>query len=746
MPWDYAIDAANQTATQPSSTTSATPTYDGSFWDQAKLQALLAQTPAGADGRKVLGDDRMLSVLNPLQGLTVKSSIPGGQVYDGGDSGTFHEQAGETIYQDSLGRTYRQTGTDANGAPLVQYFENNGGGFQNPTGSTQDRMQPTYRIDAQGNATPVSAGGTYKASDWVSSGRDAAMILGTVLAAGAGGAALAGAGGGTGGAGAAAAAGAGGGASGLSSAEIAAIYGNAGYGATMTSAQISAFDAALAAGGTTAEASAAASAVGSGGGSAAGTGGVAAGAAPGGTTAAGGTVANTAATNPALIDSAMGTPGYGASSAGAGGGAGTLSAATTSALETAAKSAGQSVMDFAKSPAGLKLIAAGVAAAAGSAGASGGGGGGGSTAAQQGVAASQQALSADQIAFNKKAYEDSAATRDAAAAGALKAQTGQLGTQTMQGAIASDYNDYNKSTLRPLEQKIVADAQAYDTPGRRADAIAGSTSDVEQAYKSANDANMRAQQRMGVTPGSGRMQSLMADQTIAKANAIAGGSATAVRNVEATGATRMADAAKMLSYVPGAQVSAANSSTNAGSAASGSGATAVADKGAGVTNVNAGYAGASSANNSAGNLYGQAADLNNKVTTQDAATNAALGNAVGTYLGSAQGQQNISDLSNWISDEGKKKNTGKRGNRMQALAQINKTPVDTGWSYDEKKGGPPDGGRKHTGAMAQAVRRTMGDAVAPGGKSISPMDMNGKMMLAMQALSAKVDKLEKRAA
>ena len=68
-----------------------------------------------------------------------------------------------------------------------------------------------------------------------------------------------------------------------------------------------------------------------------------------------------------------------------------------------------------------------------------------------------------------------------------------------------------------------------------------------------------------------------------------------------------------------------------------------------------------------------------------------------------------------------------------------------GWSYDPAKGAPDDGGQKHTGPMAQQVRRTMGDQVAPGGKAIDIPSLNGKMMAAIQALSKQVKTLQRSA-
>lgn len=245
---------------------------NGAYYDPAKLAAAMQGQGAGADGRTVLGNDAWMQILNSINGVTLSQAADPGHLVSGGDSqDPFMSQATQAIYKDAQGRSYRQVGTDpASGQPLIQYTDNSGGGWQNPTGNSGDRVQPTYKLDAQGNATPVSSGAEYKPSTWVSSGRDAAKILGTVLAAGGAGAALGGTGGfGTGaattggsslptfagnaagtslggagggggiagnvgaqvaaaqGAGAAGAAG-----GGMSSADLAALYGGSGYGAT----------------------------------------------------------------------------------------------------------------------------------------------------------------------------------------------------------------------------------------------------------------------------------------------------------------------------------------------------------------------------------------------------------------------------------------------------------------------------------------------------------------------------------
>jgi hypothetical protein len=48
--------------------------------------------------------------------------------------------------------------------------------------------------------------------------------------------------------------------------------------------------------------------------------------------------------------------------------------------------------------------------------------------------------------------------------------------------------------------------------------------------------------------------------------------------------------------------------------------------------------------------------------------------------------------------------------------------------------------------MAQRVRQTMGEEVAPGGKAIDVVSMNGKLIAGMQALTKRVARIEQRVA
>lgn len=178
----------------------------GAFYDPAAVAAAQAAATPQSDGRTILGDADWLKLLNPVNGLTKQynaatangmssadyAALRQTLISQGGDVSFMPATQTPDTYKDAQGRNYNVVGTDANGNPLIRYADIDGGGFRNPTGSDKDHVQATYSLDAQGNAVPVSAQTSYDPSQWVSSGRDAAKILGTVLSAGAAGAALGG--------------------------------------------------------------------------------------------------------------------------------------------------------------------------------------------------------------------------------------------------------------------------------------------------------------------------------------------------------------------------------------------------------------------------------------------------------------------------------------------------------------------------------------------------------------------------
>jgi hypothetical protein len=219
----------------------------------------------------------------------------------------------------------------------------------------------------------------------------------------------------------------------------------------------------------------------------------------------------------------------------------------------------------------------------------------------------------------------------------------------------------------------------------------------------------------------------MEDAALQKAKAEAGATTSAVKNVEQQGYARKMDASGLGMGVVSNQATQQNIATNTGNSAVGASGAALGANQSGTQIMGQGFGTALQGMGQSGQLYGQAAGIKNQANQ-----NALLGS-----LGQAAGAAAM-----FFSDEDMKKNTDKPVDTKKALEEVNATPVKDGWSYDPKKGGPADGGRKRTGPMAQRVRATMGETVAPGGKVIDMISMNGKLMAGMQELTKRVKNLE----
>jgi hypothetical protein len=325
-------------------------------------------------------------------------------------------------------------------------------------------------------------------------------------------------------------------------------------------------------------------------------------------------------------------------------------------------------------------------------------------------------------------YARTAGQRDAAAATANQVSQAQLTALNKNTALADEYAAYNRETFRPLEKGIVADAQAYDTPERRMQAQAEAQADVERAVTGQRDATMRATRRMGATPSSGRALAMTTALDLGAAKLKAGASQQAVKNVEQQGYARRMDAASLGRNLPGNQATSQSIATTAGNSASSNAMAALNAQQSGAAMMGQGFNTAIQGNQSAGNLYGQAAQIQAQ-SGADLGGIASLAKA-GGYLYS-------------LSDQTKKRKTGRMADGAQALQEVQATPVHDGWEYDPAKGGPDDGGQPHTGPMAQDVQRTMGDDVAPGGTMIDVVNVMGKTLAATQELAKRVGRMEK---
>ncbi len=337
-------------------------------------------------------------------------------------------------------------------------------------------------------------------------------------------------------------------------------------------------------------------------------------------------------------------------------------------------------------------------------------------------AAEEQAkIAKESLEFSKGVYAAQAKQAAASNAIASKVANAQLASMRLNDAISKDYWDYQVNTFRPLEKQIVKEANEYDTPERREAEAAKAVADVGAQLDGERQAAQRNLMRMGVNPNSGNFQSMSNQLSLAAASAKGGAANKARNDVELQGYARKMDAASLGRNLAANQATSAGVALTAGNSAVSNASQMIANTGNAANTMFRGYGTAINANQSAGNLYGNVAQMQVQTRGQDMQL---MGDAMKS-LAVASDKNQKKDITR-MSDE-------------SALKAIEKTPVSQ-WTY---KDGAGDGGT-HIGPMAQQVNATMGESVAPGGKQIDLISMNGVTMAGVAALSKKVDKLSKK--
>jgi len=332
-------------------------------------------------------------------------------------------------------------------------------------------------------------------------------------------------------------------------------------------------------------------------------------------------------------------------------------------------------------------------------------------------------LSKEQLAWAKQIYAETAPDRAAATQRANAISDAQLASMQQSDAIAKDLYAYSTGTFRPLEEKMVADAQSFDTPERRAAERAKATAGIETQLSAQRQATVQDNMRRSVNPSSMKMQALQGTMDIQAAKLKAGASSLADEKIEQLGYARTADAASLGRNLATDRVNATNAALTAGNSSSANGQAPVSIAANGANLMQTGFAGATSAMASAGSQYANIANIQG----QD---NGFMG-ALGTLGGAAISKYSDVTMKEDIAPV----------DEEQALAAVQETPVSS-WAYKAGTMGAAEGGTdKKVGPMAQDVNASMGEQVAPGGKKIDLVSMNGVLMAAVKGLAKKVDSI-----
>ena len=358
---------------------------------------------------------------------------------------------------------------------------------------------------------------------------------------------------------------------------------------------------------------------------------------------------------------------------------------------------------------------------------------------QNAAAVQQASLSAEQLAWAKQIYAESAPDRAAASARAAKVSDAALAAMDKQQALTDEYAAYNKNTFQPLEKQIVKEATEYDTPARRAAESADVMAKVGTQFDVARGTAAREASARGVDPSSGNFAAQMGILGATEAAQKAGAGNAAAKQVETVGAAKKLDAAGLGRNLATNQATSAGIALNAGN----SSVTAAQVPGAvtsqGAALMTSGYAGAQAGLAGASSTYGSIANTQASLARgqDDSGLFGALGQVGGAYAGSTAGSAALTAA---FSDVNMKENI-EGVDPDAALDAVVNTPVAT-YNYKEGTPGAKDAGTAKTaGPMAQDVKKTMGEKVAPGGKKIDLLAMNGIAMAAIQGLNKKLDRV-----
>lgn len=175
----------------------------------------------------------------------------------------------------------------------------------------------------------------------------------------------------------------------------------------------------------------------------------------------------------------------------------------------------------------------------------------------------QAQATSDRLEFDKQQYADGAGNRQFASDTARK-------MSVWQGEDRAKYNTLQDEQIargrkfQASEDRMLVDANNYDTEGKRNELAGLAMADVNQGFASAEGQNTRAQQRMGINPSSGRALALGSQTAVAKAAALAGAATGARRSAETTGYARKMDALGLGKGMIGNQATQASLQQSAG--------------------------------------------------------------------------------------------------------------------------------------------------------------------------------------
>jgi len=303
----------------------------------------------------------------------------------------------------------------------------------------------------------------------------------------------------------------------------------------------------------------------------------------------------------------------------------------------------------------------------------------------------------------------------------------QINTQDQANEWSKEDRSRWENVFRPIEDRIVKDANEWDSPERQSDRAAEAKADVMTNASQQKGATERNLASMGVNPNSGRYAG--ATKAVEQNTALAGaGAQNKARNqVRTEGMALRSDAANMGRGLPSQAAQGAALGLKAGNSALAGQTGANREARGSVDIMGQGYQGAMAGN--AGMMDGLNTQYNNQLNAWSTNRQAAAQESAGFWggLGQAAGTAGALMVS---SKDYKTDKAPVEGSAMEAIKGL---PVEQ-WRY---KDGVQDGGQQeHIGPYAEDFQKQTG---AGDGKMIPMQDMMGLQLKAIQELGMKVE-------
>lgn len=227
---------------------------------------------------------------------------------------------------------------------------------------------------------------------------------------------------------------------------------------------------------------------------------------------------------------------------------------------------------------------------------------------------------------------------------------------------AEDYATYERETFRPLEKRLVSEAEEFNTAAKQEELASQGMADVASAYQVQRQQALDTMAKYGINPNSARFAAINAQLGQGEAASRAGVATKSRIASEEMGRARLYDAAALGRGLASNATAAAGTAVSAGNSAGSNFMAPAESMGRSYGQAGQMLGGASSSFGTAGNIYGQEfgarmSGYNAQMANQSDVFGG-LGKIAGAYAGSPSGSAAIASF---FADGGDVNRLGRKG-------------------------------------------------------------------------------------